>query len=186
MKYLKAAFSRLNSLIHCVFTKIIYPKQFFFCKEEIIANSTHFTINGKGCIRIGKKCGMRRDCEISVAENGSLTLGDGFFMNRGCVIACHDSITIGNNTRLGPNVMIYDHDYDFKNQDVAQRKKHKTSPVVIGNNVWLGAGVIVLRGTVIGDNCVVGAGSVIKGVYEPNMVITQPRNEDIKEIMYQL
>jgi len=55
---------------------------------------------------------------------------------------------------------------------------------VIGDNVWIGAGCIILRGTVIGDNCVIGAGSVIKGKIESNTLITQRRNEYKRSIVY--
>ena len=53
----------------------------------------------------------------------------------------------------------------------------KTSPVIIGNNVWIGANTVILRGTEIGDNCVIGAGCVIKGKYGANSVIVQKRTE---------
>ena len=58
---------------------------------------------------------------------------------------------------------------------------YKTSPVVIGDDVWIGANTVILRGTVIGRDCVVGAGSVLKGVYPAGSVIVQKRTENIDE-----
>ena len=57
---------------------------------------------------------------------------------------------------------------------------YKSSPVKIGNNVWIGANAVILRGTVIGDNCVIGAGTVVKGTFESGSVIIEHREYDIK------
>lgn len=53
--------------------------------------------------------------------------------------------------------------------------KFKTSPITIGSNVWIGANTLILRGTHIGDNCVVAGGAVIRGSYPANTVIIQKR-----------
>lgn len=50
---------------------------------------------------------------------------------------CHDRIEIGDNVMFGPNVQIYDHDHDYCVNGGLSANKYKTSPVIIGNNVWL-------------------------------------------------
>lgn len=45
-------------------------------------------------------------------------------------------------------------------------------PIIIGNNVWVGLNAIILKGTTIGDNCVISAGSVVKGDFPPNSIIS--------------
>ena len=59
---------------------------------------------------------------------------------------------------------------------------YKTAPVEIGNNVWIGANTIILRGTKIGDNCVIGAGSIVKGNVLSNSVFLQKKENMVKEI----
>ena len=81
----------------------------------------------------------------------------------------------------GPNVLIYDHDHDISSAESIHDSGYKTSPVVIGDDVWIGANTVILRGTVIGRDCVVGAGSVLKGVYPAGSVIVQKRTENIYE-----
>lgn len=181
-KLFKAFIFRICSLIHCSTVKFFHPKAFYFCLEEMITVSTHFVIRDNGKITLGKRCGMRRACEVSVAENGVITIGNDVFFNKGCVIAAHNNIVIGDATRFGPNVMVYDHDYDYKNLESQKRSQHICSPVIIGNNVWLGAGVTILRGSVIGDNCVIGAGCVIKGNYPANSIVVQKRDEFVQTI----
>lgn len=80
---------------------------------------------------------------------------------------------------LGPNVLIYDHDHDYKAEGGVFSLKYKTSPVTIGNNVWIGANCVILRGTSIGDNCVIGGGCVLKGEYPSNSVIVQKRSTEV-------
>lgn len=75
-------------------------------------------------------------------------------------------ISIGNNVTLAPRVHILAHDASTKNHLGYTR----ISPVQIGNNVFIGAGSIILPGTNIGDNCIIGAGSVVKGTLMANGV----------------
>lgn len=81
--------------------------------------------------------------------------------------------------------MIYDHDHDFRHPDGLKAEAFKTAPIVIGKDCWIGANTVILRGTTIGDNCVVGAGSIIKGNYPAESVIVQKRDTDIHHYMKQ-
>lgn len=86
---------------------------------------------------------------------------------------CMDSISVGEGTVFGPSVYVYDHDHDYAVG--IEKDEYKTEPVVIGKNCWIGANTVILRGTKLGDNCVVGAGCVIRGEYPDNTVIVQKR-----------
>ena len=75
---------------------------------------------------------------------------------------------------IGANCKIFDN--DFHSLDPRERRGEiydnlVTKPVVIGKNVFVGCNSILLKGTRIGDNCVVGAGSVVSGTFEPGCVI---------------
>ena len=96
----------------------------------------------------------------------------GGFANR---IICRNQITIGEGTILGPNVLVYDHDHIFDKEHGVNRTEFITSTISIGRNCWIGAGSIILKGTVIGNNCVIGAGSVIKGIVPEGTLLIQKR-----------
>ena len=106
-----------------------------------------------------------------------LTIGDYFFMNYYSVIDCHFSITIGNRVQIGPHCYISDFDHDLK-VDLRlpfHRGNGNAEAVVIKDNVWLGAGVIVLKGVTIGKNSVIGAGSVVtKDIPDNSLAIGIP------------
>ena len=84
-------------------------------------------------------------------------------------------IGIGSNTVISREVLLLTHDYSiFRALKTIHREKDGkriVKPIMIGNNVFIGARVTVLPGTTIGDNVIVGAGSVVKGNVPPGSVI---------------
>lgn len=103
-----------------------------------------------------KKLKMHNGAKIRVRKGGKLEIGKNFGMSNGCVVTAYDHIKIGDNVMLGPNVLIYDQDHDYQAEGGVAAMKFKTAPITIGNNVWIGANTLILRGTTIGDNTVVG------------------------------
>lgn len=85
-----------------------------------------------------------------------------------CTLLDTGKITIGDNTLVGPDVKIYTAMHPlsarerlYTDESGKTAVRTKTAPVVIGHNVWIGGGAIILPGVSIGDNSVVGAGSVV-------------------------
>lgn len=126
-----------------------------------------FVIKKKGKIVIGKKANFRTGVHLRAQNGGCLTIGNNFFANNNVSITALESVTIGDNVRMANNVVIVDHDHDYKNDN----SKFLTAAVSIGDNVWIGANAVILRGVTIGDNAVVAAGSVVnKDVPEGTLV----------------
>ncbi len=93
-----------------------------------------------------------------------LRIGDRCVIGRGSHIVAHDSIYIGDDVFTGPYVYITDQNHSYGDPDVPiGRQWPVNAPVSIGAGTWLGTGVIVLPGAVIGRNVVVAAGSVVRG-----------------------
>jgi acetyltransferase-like isoleucine patch superfamily enzyme len=95
------------------------------------------------------------------------TVGDNFFLNVNCKLMDSGKITIGNNVFIAPNVCIITEEHAM---DVKQRLAglEYTHPVTIGDNVWICTGAIILPGVTIGENSVIGAGSVVTKDIPPN------------------
>lgn len=76
---------------------------------------------------------------------------------------CHilGEITIGDNVLFGPKVVIWGRDHGIKKGQLICQQDHSHASVVIGDDVWIGAHVSVMKGIVIGDGAVIGAGSVV-------------------------
>lgn len=143
-----------------------------------VSLSTHIKKSSEAQIYIGKKFRTRNHVEINARGDAKLKIGDNVFINSGCIITARESITIGDNTILGPYVMIYDNDHAVENGKVADNQ-FVTSEVKIGSNVWIGAGTVILKGTVIEDNCIIGAGSIVKGIVEKESIFVQKRKKQI-------
>lgn len=111
---------------------------------------------------------------------GVLQIGNNVGINSNCIISSHDNIEIGDNVEIGPNVCIYDHDHDTKCEGGIKAGKFITAPVSVGNNTWIGANVVILRGTKIGKNCIIAAGSIVKGEIPDNSTYIQKREKIIK------
>jgi maltose O-acetyltransferase len=90
----------------------------------------------------------------------NISLGARVFLNFNCVILDVVSVSIGDGTQIGPAVQIYAADHP---RDPAVRRSGLEfgRPVRIGCNVWIGGGAIILPGLAIGDDALIGAGSVV-------------------------
>nr|WP_282960144.1 sugar O-acetyltransferase [Sphingobium limneticum] len=90
----------------------------------------------------------------------NIFLGDGVFLNFNCVILDVVEVTIGNGTQIGAGVQILTADHP---RDPAARATgiEWGRPIRIGRNVWIGGGAIILPGVSIGDDALIGAGSVV-------------------------
>ncbi len=130
-------------------------------------------------IVINNNCSMAALC-IIVAQNGAnVNLGENVSLSRGVQIYARKGITIGEGTMIGNNTCIFDHDHDYKCTGGVRANTYIENPIKIGKNVWIGCNAVILRGTVLGDNCVVGAGAIIKGHYQDNSLIIQKRTETV-------
>lgn len=119
-------------------------------------------------IRFGPNGSLTRGRGLVLADgfsaflDGALTIGDDVYVNRDVNIAVFAGLVIGNRCRFGERVSIHDEDHLTGPGD-----RYRVSPVRIGNDVWLGANAVVLRGVSIGDGAVVAAGSVVRGDVPP-------------------
>lgn len=100
--------------------------------------------------------GVNRPCMISTNKKGAqVIIGSGCGFS-GTVICCASKIMIGENVRCGANTLITDADWHTDDPRAGE-----DAPVLIGNDVWLGVNVTVLKGVTIGENTFVGANSVV-------------------------
>jgi maltose O-acetyltransferase len=102
-----------------------------------------------------------------VAFGGALTIGEGTYINYGTNISTTESVTIGRNCAIGQYAIIMDDDYHAVDD---HQQPGKRAPIVIEDDVWIGARAIVLRGTHVGRGAVIGANSVVRGEIPPRTI----------------
>lgn len=140
----------------------------------------HYT-NSNSYIKIGKgvwlgcfehiyRIGWHYPVRISImASDAFIDIGEGSYLN-GVNLYAKKSITIGENAHIASGVQIS----DCNGHLIYQRNRieaDKPCPIRIGDNVWIGLNAIILKGSDIGDNSVVAAGSIVKGVFPKNSLI---------------
>jgi acetyltransferase-like isoleucine patch superfamily enzyme len=107
--------------------------------------------------------------ELVAGRDGSLEIGEGVFINYGCSIAASKLVRIGPNCSIGTYVIIMDNDF-HRLEPERRNERPESLPIILEENVWLGARVIVLRGVTIGAGSAIGAGSVVTRDIPPRSV----------------
>jgi len=182
-KYIYTFFSLIITDIRFLMLKLFNFGSFKFSFFNLISPFIGIELGRKSEFCVGKMVRIKSGTKIKVRDNAQIIIGENSSFNHNCMLISHERIIIGNNVQFGPNVIIYDHDHDYKLKDGLKKLIYKKAEVIIGNNVWVGANTIILRGSKIGDNCVIGAGSVIKGIYKENTLIVQKKNTTITQII---
>lgn len=106
---------------------------------------------------------------LFVDYGSNITIGDGTFINVGLVALDVTPITIGAHCQIGPNVQLLTPTHPL-DPEPRRAGYEAGAPITLGDNVWLGGGVIVCPGVTIGENTVVGAGAVVTKDLPPNVV----------------
>ena len=116
---------------------------------------------------------IRKSTRVTVGQDARLSIGSGTIIGERSVIACKCRMSIGSQCAIGWNNNIMDSDMHYLIID--GKKRDSTAPVIIGNNVWTGVGVTVLKGLNIGNNSAIAAGSIVtKSVPENTLSVGAP------------
>jgi acetyltransferase-like isoleucine patch superfamily enzyme len=111
------------------------------------------------------RCSLDRDvvllCSGPARPGVKLSIGQGTYVNRCSFLDAVESVKIGRRVAIGPGCYITDHDHGDDPMRPPLEQEMLARPTQIGDDVWLGANVVVLKGVTIGDRTIVGAGSVV-------------------------
>ena len=137
----------------------VYNKVYLQIRNGEMSIGENFTLTSGDCIN--PLCRNICAC-IFITHGGTINIGNNVGMSSPC-LWIKESLTIGNNVNIGGNCIIMDN--DVHQIDHLERRSNKgdvkSSPVIIEDDAWLGANVIVLKGVTIGARSIIGAGSVV-------------------------
>ena len=109
---------------------------------------------------VGKNVNIQKG--VYFGKGNKISIGDFSGIGENSRLAQADEIIIGNDVLIGQELMVITQNHNFSDKNQLIRKQGGTTkPVIIGNNVWIGARVIILPGVTIGDGAVIAAGSVV-------------------------
>jgi len=131
---------------------------------------------------------IHKEKKVSISSSARFMYGHNIFINSGtninrnCFLWASDNanIRIGKDCLTGPGVIILTSKYKVKGRNLIRTYPPFEKDVVIGNDVWLGANVIVLPGVCIGDGAIIGAGTVVNKDVPPYEVIISGENRHLR------
>lgn len=171
------------SIIRSIGFRLLYLRNKFILRHikfngySIIFKFPKSTIKlGKGTINssfTSNMLGLYQRTVIVARYGGKINIEDDFGIS-GSTIYSMCSISIGKNVLIGANCKIIDNDFHPINIEFRQSKNNTyiaKAPIIIGNNCFIGMNSIILKGTTLGNNVVIGAGSVVHGVFPDNCIV---------------
>jgi len=156
---------------------------------RIMGKKPVFKLPGNGRIILGEKVVLNSDsnnsntaltypCTLVCGLNGKIEIGDNTMLN-GVSVTAYQKVSIGKNCQIASCTFITDTDFhpvdpNIREKEVLGYKIDYTNvnkkEIIIGNNVWIGWGSIILKGVEIGDNSIIAAGSVVLNDIPPNVI----------------
>jgi len=159
---------------------IYYKSQCEYVGENVEFGGTHITIlggkrnHGKG-ISIGDNCTIYDYCQLvtdAYDNNCGIIIGNNCHFNYNCYLCGTGGLIIGNDCLFGPGVKIIPINHKFADISInIIDQGHTGGTVIIENNVWVGAGAIILPNVKIKSGAIISAGSVVTKDVEENTIV---------------
>ena len=119
-------------------------------------------LRDKAKLALNNRTIICRFSEITIAEGSSLLVGENCYIGKNCNIRARGNITIGANTQIAQNVTIVSGQYKSTIKEVPIKNQgFRSAPIIIGDNVWIGANAVIMPGVIIGEGAIIGAGSIV-------------------------
>ena len=148
-----------------------------------LSAGSNFFQSHKHAILIKKNTRIGRNTRISAGFDGKIQIGKNVLIDDASFVMAQEKIIIGNNTWIAAGSFITDFNHRYKdNNKLISEQGYDTKPIVIGENVWVGAHSVLLPGVNIGDRVVIGAGSIVTKNIPANSVAVGNPARVIKRI----
>ncbi|NQZ23895.1 MAG: acyltransferase [Colwellia sp.] len=141
--------------------------------RKAIGNVTLKSIKSQGV-----NCKFQGDVKVYYSDG--LQLGDDIRIGFGSFLFALGGISIGNNTQISRNVVIYSANHEIEGKAIPYDDQYVLKPVKIGESVWIGMNVLILPGVTIGDGAVIGMGTVVSKDVKPGEIIVGSGQRVIK------
>lgn len=175
---------KLDIVIGLIRRLVVCPQRLKF-DLSIVQPKASFRVNN-GTLNLGRFSEFHRGSILWVMgmdEHATFTMGRRSSIGFNSVVSVKHKVTIGDECAISWNCTIIDNDmhqiHELPENVKASTKKNE---VVIGNHVWVGAGVMILKGVTIGDNCVIAAGSIVTRDIPPNTLAAGVPAKPVREI----
>jgi acetyltransferase-like isoleucine patch superfamily enzyme len=141
----------------------------------------------EGRLELGEHVLLEPGVWLTAPAPARISIGAGSFLNLGVMVAAHELVEIGEHCMLANGCFVTDanHRFDDPDQPVPWQGFTTKGPTRLGDNVWLGAHVVVTSGVTIGERCVVGANSVVTTDLPPYSIAAGAPAKVLRTISYE-
>lgn len=155
--------------------KLHIRRQWWKLKGVKIANNSFISkgveITNPKNVSIEKNTNLYKNTTIYLGKKGTFSMGsDSHIAPFGYYLIDNNSISFGNNVAIGPFCSFFCHTHTPAGESEIFSKNYTDASIIIGNNVFIGSHSVILPGTIIKDNVVVAANSVVNGILEEKML----------------
>ncbi len=149
----------------------------------ILGGRNIFFQSHKGSISISKNSSVGYGVRLSAGFGGTIDISENVAVFDYTTIDVHSKLTVGKNTLIAPFCYVTDYDHVIKDKSrPVIEQGYVSKPIIIGTNVWLGTHAVILKGVRIGDNSIIGAGSIVTSDIPSNSLAAGVPAKVIKKI----
>jgi len=152
---------------------IVYKRVFEDKVRKSIGEVSLLSVKNKG-----SNCKFQGDVKIYYSDG--LQLGDDIRIGFGSFLFALGGISIGSNTQVSRNVVIYSANHDTESSAIPYDDQYLLKPVKIGKSVWIGMNVLILPGVEIGDGAIIGMGTVVSKNILPGEIVVGASQRTVK------
>ncbi len=150
--------------------RFLFNAHKFTSREPIVIGANVFISNGGGKLIAGRGVRIARECVFFVGEQGLLSIGSRTVIGPYTRIMAATQVHIGARCLISWNCSIFD-SIGHRMWLEGQEESEIEAPITIGDDVWIGPYSIIMKGVTIGNNSIVGAGSVIRRDVPPDTLV---------------
>lgn len=169
----KASYRNRGGLIQRMVSA--YKIRRFFSKAgtgNVVKHNTEFWLTDNAYLEIGDNCTIQNYAFFGLTKpDPKVIIGNNVVIGRHCMITNKNLIKIGNDVLIGAYVQIIDAGHGFAKDTIIREQQAKIGEVIIGNDVWIGAGAKILMDVHIGDGAVIGANAVVTKDVPPFAIV---------------
>lgn len=161
----KIFYTIIKAIVYC-----FYP--IYFLYQRFIINSFEQMVGTYWVNRIKNRGeDLRIHGSIKIIAPGNFEIGDYCRIGKGCFFLCVGGLKVGNNVQFSRNITIYTANHNYKSDMLPYNNEYITEQVIIGDNVWIGMNASILPGVKIGNNAIIGLGSIITKDVPDNAIV---------------
>jgi acetyltransferase-like isoleucine patch superfamily enzyme len=172
IKLIKAKWSKLKRILIGKLYQLRYYSYLNLASSAGIEGKLRLYFINNRTLKVIMKANAFLKPDVIIQGAGELTIGEGSYISSFCVIGVNEEVNIGNDVMIADSVSIRDTDHQFGELSLPIKYQGiTTAPIIIEDDVWIGYGAVITKGTTIGKGAIIGANAVVTKNVPPYAIV---------------